>query len=151
MRTILLLAIFSVTLLLAECDPAILEQFAQSAQVATHTEDTMPDPQRIEQGRQIYLAQYCGTCHQLDAANTRGTFGPEHNQAALHAEQWISDPRYSGSATTTEDYLRESILEPQVFYTPGYEATSHHMPSYAHLPDDDIEALVYLLSHQREE
>jgi len=139
MRAILLLAVFAVTLLLMQTQLTP----SDPAEVAA------PDPQRIEAGRQIYLNQYCGTCHQLDVANTRGNFGPEHNQAALHAEQWLIDSRYSGSATTVEEYLRESILEPQVFYTPGYENTNHHMPAFTHLPYEDVEAMVYLLAHQR--
>lgn len=107
------------------------------------------DPERLEAGRQIYLDNYCGVCHQLTVANTRGTFGPPHDEAGTNAAQRIQSPDYTGSAQTPAEYIRESLLDPHVFYTPGYEITSHHMPAYTHLSDEDIEALVYLLVNQR--
>ncbi|MFW5696316.1 MAG: c-type cytochrome [Phototrophicaceae bacterium] len=109
-----------------------------------------PDPALIERGIAVYRANYCGSCHVLTVANTRGTFGPGHDSAATLAEQHVNLSSYSGEATTAAEYIRESILDPRVFYTPGYEATNHHMPAFTHLPDEDIEALVYLLSHQSE-
>lgn len=109
-----------------------------------------PDPTLIAEGIRIYRANYCGTCHILSAANTRGTFGPEHDSAGLLAERYLALDSYKGTATTAAEYLRESILNPGVFYTPGYEATSHHMPAFGHLPEADIDALVYMLLHQRQ-
>lgn len=108
----------------------------------------LPDPALIERGIAIYRANYCGSCHVLSVANTRGTFGPPHDAAAIQAELHVALPTYPGSATTAEEYIRESILDPLAFYTPGYEATSHHMPAFTHLPEEDIDALVYLLLHQ---
>jgi mono/diheme cytochrome c family protein len=102
----------------------------------------------IERGTEVYRQQYCGTCHQLTAARTRGNFGPAHDSAYEHALERLADPDYRGKATNAEEYIRESIVEPEVYYTPGYEATNHHMPSYAHLSTEDIDLLVYLLVHQ---
>lgn len=109
------------------------------------------DAALIERGREVYLENYCGICHTLTAANTRGTFGPNHDNAAGQAARHLALTSYRGEASTVEEYIRESIVNPTVFYTPGYEATSHHMPAFTHLPDEDIEALVYLLAHQRAE
>lgn len=107
------------------------------------------DQELMAQGRSIYREQYCGTCHQSTAANTRGTFGPAHDEAGRLASERIEAPAYNGEATTAAEYIYESITQPQVFYTPGYEATNHHMPPYAHLPADDLNALVYFLVQQR--
>lgn len=107
------------------------------------------DEALYDQGVAVYLSSYCGTCHMLDAAGTFGNFGPGHNQAALEAEAHLADPGYSGSATTVEDYLRESIVDPRAYYTPGYATTAHAMPVYDYLPEEDIAALVYLLAQQR--
>lgn len=122
------------------------------AQPAAPAEPTIavPDPAIIERGIAVYRANYCGSCHVLTVANTRGTFGPDHDNAATLAERHVNLPSYTGNATTAAEYIRESILDPLVFYTPGYEATSHHMPAFTHLPDEDIQALVYLLLHQSE-
>jgi len=117
--------------------------------IATPPEIVEPvDAARVERGVEVYRANYCGACHTLTAANTRGTFGPGHDDAYTLAAAHLTLRAYTGSAEDVEAYLRESILEPTVFYTPGYEATNHHMPSFAHLPPEDIDALVYLLMSQ---
>ncbi|MBX3001145.1 MAG: hypothetical protein KF893_21660 [Caldilineaceae bacterium] len=100
-------------------------------------------------GIAVYRQQYCGICHTLDAAETRGTFGPSHNQAAAAALSHLADPKYVGTATTAAEYLYESIVSPEVHLVAGYAATPHRMPAFSHLPAEDIDALVYLLLHQK--
>jgi len=106
-------------------------------------------PERLAEGLQVYRAQYCGVCHQLSIAETTGQFGPSHDKMAQTAQNRVLHPAYTGSASTPEEYLSESILTPEAYMVEGYEISSHHMPSYAHLPPGDIEALVYLLVHQQ--
>jgi hypothetical protein len=65
------------------------------------------------------------------------------------ADERIQAPGYAGSATTAEDYIRESLLDPKAYLVPGYEVTSHHMPAYVHLEEGDINALVQMLLQQR--
>jgi mono/diheme cytochrome c family protein len=100
-------------------------------------------------GIAVYRQQYCGVCHRLDAAETRGTFGPSHNGVAVAAVSHLADPTYVGTATTIAEYLYESIVSPEVHVVAGYAATPHRMPAFAHLPAEDIDALVYLLLHQK--
>lgn len=135
---VLLVVLLAVT----GCD-AIFDAFEQSA------EATPIDEALMARGVEVYRANYCGSCHALSAANTRGNFGPIHDQAGLHAAEYIALPGYSGEATDPASYIRESILNPHVFYTPGYETTNHHMPAFTHLPEEDIEAMVYMLVNQR--
>ena len=104
---------------------------------------------RAAGGRQVYLQNYCGVCHTLAAARTHGGFGPPHDHMAATARQRISDPAYSGQATTVIQYLRESIADPAAYAAPGYLYTSHPMPSYAHLPRRDLDALLYFLLQQK--
>ncbi len=108
----------------------------------------LPD-KRAAAGQQVYLKNYCGVCHTLAAANTRGTFGPPHDHVAITAKQRLADPNYGGHAKTVVQYLRESIVEPSAYTAPGYAYTSHPMPSYAHLPKTDVDALVYFLAQQK--
>ncbi|MDX1429682.1 MAG: cytochrome c [Rhodothermales bacterium] len=97
-------------------------------------------------GRDLYLQQYCGLCHALRKAETEGIFGPAHDGMEELARQRLADPNYSGHASTTVEYVRESILKPQIYIVPGFEATVHRMPAYTHLAPEVIEALVaYLL------
>ena len=106
------------------------------------------DEAKIERGVQVYLDAYCGACHILDIAGTRGTFGPAHNDMRTLALEHLNSEAYIGDSTTVEEYIRESILEPQAFLVPEYIASSHAMPAFRHLSDDDVDALVYMLVHQ---
>lgn len=111
-------------------------------------ETAVVDQALIDYGIDVYLQQYCGVCHTLDAASTTGTFGPAHNQMGLVALERVNAANYHGEATTAEGYIRESLLHPEIYYAPGYEATSHHMPPYSHISAEQIDALVYMLVHQ---
>ena len=110
----------------------------------------MPDEALVQRGKEVYLENWCGSCHMLEDANSRGNFGPPHDSAALKAAEHLQLSTYNGEATTVEGYLRESIVNPSVFYTPSYEATNHHMPVFSHLPEADIDALVALMVAQRD-
>ncbi|NJN82289.1 MAG: cytochrome c [Caldilineaceae bacterium] len=113
----------------SEAEPAELE-----AQLAT--------------GIRVYRAQYCGICHVLTAAGTAGTFGPTHDQMGATALARLADPEYAGDATTPEEYLMESLVDPQRFVVAGYELTPHRMPPFGHLSDQDLQAIVFMLAHQ---
>lgn len=102
----------------------------------------------LERGRDVYSEQYCGVCHQLTALDAHGAFAPSHDHVGTIATQRIRDARYGGSATTPAEYLRESLVQPGVYLAPGYEMAKPPMPSYAHLPPQDLDALVYLLTNQ---
>lgn len=103
----------------------------------------------ISQGLEVYKQQYCGVCHQLSAAETGGTFGPTHDGMGTTAEGRIQAPGYAGAAATAGEYIRESIVSPDVYIVPGYEVTSHHMPAYTHLDEAGIQALVQMLLYQK--
>jgi mono/diheme cytochrome c family protein len=100
----------------------------------------------LERGLEVYKAQYCGACHTLPLAGSKGTFGPPHIGMRGVAEARLRSPDYRGEATTPEEYLLESILHPARYLVPGFEMTPHHMPAYA-LSDEDLAALVALLLH----
>lgn len=106
------------------------------------------DPALLEAGMATYRAQYCGICHTLTAAETRGTFGPEHDGMGTIAAERIADSSYSGAAATPAEYIRESIVEPQAYLVPGYATTSHRMPPYAHLDAATLDGLVAFLLAQ---
>lgn len=107
------------------------------------------DAAMLQTGRQLFLSNYCGVCHALAAAETRGFLGPVLNHVATTAVQRVADPSYKGSAVRAEDYLRESIVAPAAYLAPGARSGNHPMPSFAHLPDQDITALVYFLGRQK--
>ncbi len=110
--------------------------------------DNTVDEALFTQGIEVYRENYCGLCHTLTIANTRGTFGPSHDDAVESAGRLLESGRYMGEAKSPIEYIEESILYPALFYTPGFEATYHHMPSFSHLPATDVEAMVYILVYQ---
>ena len=99
-------------------------------------------------GLAVYKEQYCGVCHQLESAGTRGMFGPSHGEMVEMAAARIKDPAYSGEATDVYTYLYESIIEPGKYYVEGYALSPHRMPSYRHIPEEDLEALIVFLAGQ---
>jgi nitric oxide reductase subunit C len=107
------------------------------------------DEQQVAFGRATYLKYYCGVCHTLPAAGTAGVFGPSHDHIGSLASARISDPSYSGSATTPADYLQESIVEPGVYIAPGGTNSRMSMPPFDHLSPEEVNALVSFLLQQQ--
>jgi mono/diheme cytochrome c family protein len=89
-------------------------------------------------GEQIFVAAGCGSCHVLAKAGTNGSIGPSLEDLASAAAE-----REPG--TSAEDYVRQSILDPEAFTVEGFQ--SGVMPSYqGRLTDRQVQALVdYLL------
>ena len=96
-------------------------------------------------GLAVYRKQYCGICHILDTANSVGVYGPTHNGMGTTAAQRVRDPGFTGSASTAEEYILESIVDPLAYVVPGYEGTRSQMPAYTNLSDREINALVKFL------
>ena len=122
--------------------------------MATPTPTPLPTPEAVDaallaKGKAIYLSQYCGICHMLTAAETRAILG-------LPTTTWRHLP-LSGSRTASTRARRrrwKSICVkvssiPTRYFVPGAANGRHPMPSYAHLPEADIDALIYLLMQQK--
>ncbi len=99
----------------------------------------------IARGVEVYKSQYCGVCHELSTAGSVGRSGPTHESMGTIASQRILDPSYTGTATTAEEYLRESIVVPTAYLVSGYEQTRYRMPAYTSLNEPELEALVQML------
>ena len=96
-------------------------------------------------GTAVYKAQYCGLCHRFARAGTGGNFGPPHDGLAATASERIQSESYTGAATTAAEYVRESIVDPDVYVVPGYASAWSRMPAYKDLTPEELEALVHLL------
>lgn len=84
-------------------------------------------------GERLYTSRACNTCHSLDGtANVGPTFqGLWGRQEAMASGEFI---------TVDENYIRESILEPQAKVVAGYQPV---MPTYQGiLGDREIDALI---------
>jgi nitric oxide reductase subunit C len=121
---------------------------AASGGAGGETASASPSEAELAAGLAVYRKYYCGACHTLDAAETRGTFGPNHNGLGATAAQRIQEPNYSGSATTPAEYIHESIVDPSIYIVDGFAVTSHRMPPYTMLPVEELDALVLFLVNQ---
>jgi nitric oxide reductase subunit C len=61
----------------------------------------------------------CITCHSLEKGKT--LVGPSLAGVAGEAQKALKDAGYRGKATTAEEFLKESILEPDVYVTQGFQ------------------------------
>ena len=87
----------------------------------------------VEAGKLLYARRGCAQCHSVDGSakagpTFQGIFGAEHRMAS--GEDIVVD----------ENYIRESILQPQAKVRAGYRPV---MPTYqGQLKDEEITALV---------
>ena len=109
----------------------------------------------VELGEQVFRAMPpgCFTCH--STAPGVSLVGPSLSGLGTRAEAIIASEAYTGSATTAEAYVRESILEPSVYISEGsstYAADGRSvMPGNYQdtLTDDQVTQLVAYLASLR--
>lgn len=86
-----------------------------------------------EYGKQLYTSKACNTCHRVDGV---AFTGPSFNGIFGHPVSLTG----GGSAPVDENYLRESILNPQAKIVAGYQPV---MPTYQGLLDSrQVDALI---------
>lgn len=90
------------------------------------------DEVSASRGERLYIQNACQACHSLDG---RDGVGPSF--AGLYgSERNFTD---GTSAIADEDYLIESILEPEVLIVEGYDNV---MVPYTHLNESELQSLV---------
>jgi uncharacterized membrane protein len=86
------------------------------------------------EGAKLFVGQGCAACHQQGSSQLAPDLAGIYN-----SEQVLAD---GSKVTADEAYLLESIRQPQAKVVRGYAAA---MPSYAHLPEDDLAKLLEYL------
>jgi cytochrome c oxidase subunit 2 len=88
----------------------------------------------VELGKTLYKTKSCNTCHSLDGSQL---VGPSWQKLFGKEGKFADGAGYKAD----ENYIKESILEPQKHIVAGYPAGG--MPSYAgQLSDDDIHGII---------
>ena len=88
------------------------------------TSDVMPAAvSSTSNGDPAVLAAFqkgaCGSCHGIDGIpNAVGVVAPSLSNLSMAAEEHLKSDAYTGAATTVEEYIRESILDPNLFIAP---------------------------------
>lgn len=106
------------------------EDFETWLETAGSADDDM-DP--AELGEQLVTRNACNTCHSVDGSQLQG---PSFQGL------WMSEREMENGdvVTADENYIRESILEPQAKISSGYDPV---MPTYAGtLNDQQIDAII---------
>jgi hypothetical protein len=96
----------------------------------------------IEAGVAVYQANACIGCHTLSIAGAAGVTGPTHEGMGATAEARIAEAGYEGTATTAEEYIHESIVNPNAYVVEGYPPA---MPPFTEIPEDQLDVLVQML------
>lgn len=97
-------------------------------------------------GQELFTANGCIACHMLEGDAT--IVGPNLSKIGATAAERIAAPDYTGEATTAEEYIHESIVNPNVFIVPDFVPAMP--PTYEQsIPPDQLDQLVsYLASLQ---
>jgi cytochrome c2 len=99
---------------------------------------TTPSPER---GAVLYTTMGCVACHSIDGS-TEGKTGPTWKSLA-GSKRTFAD---GTGAVATDDYLRESILEPSNKVTAGFDPKDVGMPSYQGvLSEVDVSSIILFI------
>jgi len=67
----------------------------------------------------VALPSTCAACHTIAGTAAQGTFGPDLSHIGSVAAERTAARDYAGTAASPIDYIRESILDPNVYVVPG--------------------------------
>lgn len=102
----------------------------------------VPEPvatEPIARGRQVYRAMNCASCHEASLSNLFRPVGPSLNEAGL-----VGGKRVPGMSA--EDYLRQSITDPDAYVVPGYPDSMPRGIDGGLSPEDLAALVAYLAS-----
>ncbi len=102
------------------------------AETTTEAETTPEEPSgSAEAGEAVFTSAGCGACHVLEAAGGAGEVGPNLDETL---------------AGKDEDYIRESIVEPNAVIAEGYQEGVMPANYREQLDDEQLGDLVALLA-----
>ncbi len=110
-QTALLVAVAAMLLIVAGCSPA-----AAPSPTLAPTATTAPEVEGTGLAEAAMQKTACGTCHVIPGVpDAQGTVGPDLSMIGEMAEEHIASGEYDGEAKTAEEYVRESIVDPDAF------------------------------------
>lgn len=114
---------------------------ADSIAEARQPEET-PEP-TVTMGQEAITANACGTCHNEDGSD--GGIGPTWAGLFGSEGEVITEDGETITVTKDEDYIRESIVEPNVKKPVDY--AQGVMASYSYLSDVEIESIILYIKN----
>ena len=133
----------------AKPQPTATAQPTATSQPTAPTEPVGPDAALVAEGMELYMnvpanaapqALWCFQCHMIEDL-TAGLIGPEHTHLATNAATRVP-------GLSAEEYIRESIVEPEKRVAEGVERATPGLMTKAiieNLTEDQVDALVAFL------
>ncbi|MBD3615016.1 MAG: c-type cytochrome [Gracilimonas sp.] len=97
----------------------------------------------VELGQEAITANACGTCHNEDGSP--GGIGPTWAGLFGSEGEVVTEDGETLTITKDEDYIRESIVEPNAKKPVGFEQGV--MASYSYLSDAEIESIILYIKN----
>ena len=97
----------------------------------------------VANGEKLFASNGCAACHSFKEGEK--LIGPSLYHIGQAAANIIKDSSYQGRAKTAEDYIRESIVEPNLYIVPGFSAGIMLQDFGAKLNAQNIDDLVAFL------
>jgi cytochrome c2 len=103
-----------------------------------------------EDVEQIFQKAKCVQCHKIPGIRqAHGRVGPSLVMGTT-APKRLRDPRYSGSAKTTREYILESILNHNQFIVKGYRSTPMPIDYNKQVSGGALDKMITYLSNLKE-
>ncbi len=129
-----------------DVDIAALESEYSDAKAKQEAEEAAKAPSEAPKasatlGKELVVANGCMACHNEDGAP--GGIGPTWKEMYGSESEGVNAAGETITITKDEDYIHESIVDPEAKKTKGYEQGV--MTSYSYLADHEIESIVLYL------
>lgn len=117
---------------IAALEEAHTRELEAEAEIEEELDELPLDDVSAERGEQLFAMQGCQACHSTDGS---AMIGP--TLAGVYDHEVELDD--GSTVTADEDYLFESIVEPNAKVVAGYPNV---MQPYAHLDEDEVDSLI---------
>ena len=114
------------------------------------SEEAAPVTQEDAPAAELLVNNGCGGCHTIQGVEgMAGVVGPDLSQIGANAAQRLEDPAYTGSATTPEEYIHESIVQSDLFVVADYPAGVMPLTFGDTLSPEDLDAMINFLASRQ--
>ncbi len=102
-----------------------------------------PGPGNAANGEKLFVTQGCSACHSVKEGEK--IVGPSLYHVGQTAASRVKDSSYRGTAKTAEEYLRESMVDPNAYIVPSYAAGIMIQDFAKKLSPQDLQDLIAFL------